>query len=858
MRPGSTRGSETAATGHTRSFLFLGICFHALSCLGMIAARGGDLVAQAVRDSGRPDQAPAVRFEGRVVDSQTRQALGDARVGFERGRPLGEYYARRGKFAVNLNTDQRGYFQFDAPNPGEYALVAEKRGYVPSPLVVVELELGKVAKRDVELDPMASLSGRVVDEANHPVEGARIGLMVDTAQAGPSLLRILKEESASGLTTNTNSQGEFQLFVPAEDTTVTLLARAPGYSRDVLGPLGVKAGQVRTGILWRLSRGLGAQGRIMDEAGAPVSGAAIVAWRGIVVESTPGFEGTEPRTTSGSDGSFNLQGLEKGTYSLTVSHAGHATQTVGPIEIQAVAANHIPDIVLPVGAEISGRIVDRAGSAVPGVKVSANWGEPTRKFETLSDSEGRFVLSGFVPGTHVDVLTEAPGRGYGEAVLVAPQAGVVLTVDIPGALRGYVEDADTKSPVREFRIWGVTTGPTQEKAFRSQDGSFDWTGFPPGRWSLFAKAPGYQKTALYGVVVRSGEPTEAVAFRLKRGIELAGRVLDDETGAGLPDVTVGYDDTIKPGEEDWYIRRLGVQTTDADGNFKFDALPAAKLEIIADSDIYGNARKTVRAGEEDFVEIRLRKGGSSSLSGHVVAPDGVTPVPRAEVSIGDLAGRYGMTTLADEAGAFSFDHLKAGRYQLASRANIGRTQPQEFVLQENQSLTGIILASEPRATIHGRVSGILPNERQTVTVIISQGHDFSAESQTNPDGTYLIAGVPPGKFQVLAETSSLRVISKSIDVPKGVEEMTLDFDFPLGARLHGRVTRAGQPVVLAGVTVSRLDSEFDSWVGQTDQDGMYGVDGLSEGDYVVKVNRTESRSVYISGDTIFDIELPTP
>ena len=54
-----------------------------------------------------------------------------------------------------------------------------------------------------------------------------------------------------------------------------------------------------------------------------------------------------------------------------------------------------------------------------------------------------------------------------------------------------------------------------------------------------------------------------------------------------------------------------------------------------------------------------------------------------------------------------------------------------------------------------------------------------------------------------------------------------------------------------------LDPQLVRGFGGTDQDGMYAIDGLSDGNYTVSLGGMGARrSVRISGDTILDIELP--
>lgn len=789
-------------------------------------------------------------LEGLVFDSQTHQPVTEAWVGLVRGRIPAGLSVRSLEVRASTVTDKRGRFRFDAIEPGVYTLVATKRGYVPVSFYVLGLEGGKVTRRDVPLDPLAKVSGRVVAHTDHAIKGARVGVVVGLLRPSAALNWLLTEDGMSALTTTTDSLGKFELFVPAEEGKVTLLAGALGYASSRVEALQIEAGREQKGLVVQLPPGLEVPGRVVDARGMPVSGATIVARRSEPGREGLGFEDIEPRATSGTDGSFLLKGLEKGTYALRVSHLTHATWTVSKIEIES-PTSQVPDIVLLPQAEIRGGVTDAAGQPVAGAIVSG--GRPGEESSTmvLSDGDGKFAVGQFSSGESVVLFAEAPGYVRGEEIVTAPQTDVVLVVRSHGVLRGRVEESDTKGPVREFRIW-VSPG-SEEKSFRSEDGTFEWQGLPPGRWTFVAQAPGYQEAELRAVEIRSGEPTEGVVFLLRGGVELAGRVVNDETGEVLPDVTVAYRDASVPEDSAWLRFTKNKQTTDVEGNFKFEGVPPVEVTVIAYSPLYAEARTSVIAGEEDFLEIRLRKG--ASLSGRVVASDGVTPLPGAQVSLENVARRIGNGIRADGAGFFSFDRLSAGRYELKAESNYGQTQPLNIVLRENERLAGLTLVIKPGATLRGKVSGMMLGELPIVNLVANGRGGFTAFVSTDADGVYSVHGVPAGVVQVMASTSSFRIVRKSIEVPEAVQELTLDIEFSPAARLYGQVTRAGRPVPFAEVSAVPADPQLVRASGRTDQDGRYAINGLSDGEYIVHLSGGERRSIRILGDTNLDIEL---
>jgi len=707
---------------------------------------------------------------------------------------------------------------------------------------------------------MAKVSGRVVDESNAPVNAARVAVVARPPVGEVSGRRLRSEVDTSELTTTTDARGDFQLLVPAGLGEVTLVARAPDYA-PARQELSIQAGQDRMGVLLRLPAGLEARGRVVEDSGAPIPGVVIVARYWGEGRDAPVLRRMDARSTSGSDGSFLLRGLEEGVHTIEVSDPEYAALTVPRVKIEANTANRIPELVLMAGTEIRGRVADAAGNPIDGAAVSGRT-VGARESETTAGSDGRFVLGGLLPGASVVVSATATGYGPTQREVTAPRSDVTLVVSRNGRLRGRVDDAETKNPITEFQMQvaagrSASSLPSEivhTRTFRSEDGRFEWEDLPPGTWSFSAQAPGYRRTELHGVEILPGEPTEELVFSLKTDVSLVGRVVDAATGLGVADAKVSYQDSTVPETPDWNFRlNMRSVTTDPDGNFKLEALWPGKVIIIVHSPGYADARKEVVAGEERFAEIKLGTGGS--VSGRVDAEDANIVTSEAWVELWDVGGQSGMSIRTDEAGAFSFYNLRAGRYRIRAETSHGQTRPREILLRENERLTGVLLVLEEGATIRGRVRGLAPGELQRLRVLALGPRDFMTSASTDPEGVFILRGVPAGGVRVSAMMRSGRSISKFIEVPEDIPELSLDIDFPSGSRLSGQVRQAGQPVAAAVVSASPVTAQFASGSAKTDQDGMYEIDGLSEADYMVSVAGRGSKSVHISGETVMDIEL---
>ncbi len=102
----------------------------------------------------------------------------------------------------------------------------------------------------------------------------------------------------------------------------------------------------------------------------------------------------------------------------------------------------------------------------------------------------------------------------------------------------------------------------------------------------------------------------------------------------------------------------------------------------------------------------------------------------------------------------------------------------------------------------------------------------------------------------MVQTSSFRILSRSIEISPETPDITVDFELPRESELRGKVTRSGQPVPFVGIALFPLDPQFVSWMGETGPDGTFNVDGLNTGSYVVRVGEDYAKPISIVGQSI--------
>jgi hypothetical protein len=318
--------------------------------------------------------------------------------------------------AQALTAANGSYALTNLPAPGSYEITFTATGYQPS--TIVETLTGGQARIEAAVQLSAGdgqVSGQVTD-GSKPLGGVTISTTV----------------AGNPVTTGTPTTGAVGAYVlpnlPTPGTYLITYSLAGYGSRTIVVDL--SAGQSQTGVNVAIQGGTGTvSGRVVDTAGNGVGGATIAVGGGASAASTTTL-------TSGSVGTFVLAGLPApGAYTLTVTMAGYAAQTV-PVTLSGAGAPPTVSITLPTSAgSLLGiaRLCDAQGdtcAAALGATVSATNGTQTFTTTTTasgtSNGPGGYTIGGLAPGTYAVTVTAA---GYGQLTALATiTAGAQTTV----------------------------------------------------------------------------------------------------------------------------------------------------------------------------------------------------------------------------------------------------------------------------------------------------------------------------------------------------------------------------------------------------------------------------------------------
>lgn len=374
-----------------------------------------------------------------------------------------------------------------------------------------------------------------------------------------------------------------------------------------------------------------------------------------------------------------------------------------------------------------------------------------------------------------------------------------------------------------------------------------------------AEANGYQRFVIGGLELVKGKTTAEVVLLLNRGHTVRGRIFDQASQAGIASATISFREA-STGRYDGNWRSRPLFKSSKDGTFVLNGVPPGSVTLAVDASDYAPRELDVVVGDDTApLEIGLANG--AVIAGRLTAADGVTPIQGYAGLFRIDQNLSGYSVPTPDTGEFSFRNIGPGRYRLTGQS-AGSSASREFEISNNDRIEGVVLALGVGRVIRGTITGLRPAELKLVSISWRRPGDIDlgpASAEANERGEYELRGVKPGRVQVIADVHMRRNLSRTIDVPANAD-VTLDLDFPRGARLSGRVTHAGKPVARVFLYPRPAKEGKVYYYGaSTSATGDYVLEDLTPGEYVVWVGDAyRSRPVQVAGDTVFDIDVPRP
>ena len=342
------------------------------------------------------------------------------------------------------------------------------------------------------------------------------------------------------------------------------------------------------------------------------------------------------------------------------------------------------DLVVPVGVDVEGVVVDADGYAVPGAGI---WlGQIDGRVVATADDEGRFRLRSVAQGAKIGARSphHAPSVLYSLWEAIARgDSPVELRITLPhlgGAVRGVVLDPMGQpvegAGVRVGRRGGNTikmedgtrgTAPTPVSVFTDKDGLFLSEGLALGFAQVHVLAEGFPVWP-GGVHVEEGR-TNFLEVRLVPGATVTGTAF---TEGGVP--AEGVSISIYKRNSYEVNRRVfpwPSARTDAEGSFELRFVPPGNQHFHADAPEQsglGSDSSTLALEPGDSKEWHAVLSTGLTITGKLVDGEG-NPIEGWSVNAvpSDQSLRY-KQALTDADGRFFFSSCASVPYKLEARA----------------------------------------------------------------------------------------------------------------------------------------------------------------------------------------------
>jgi hypothetical protein len=381
-----------------------------------------------------------------------------------------------------------------------------------------------------------------------------------------------------------------------------------------------------------------------------------------------------------------------------------------------------------------------------------------------------------------------------------------------GRITGIVTSDEAQArPLRRTRV--TLSGAALDMprtAITGDTGTFAFDGLPPGRFTVAAAKEGYVGMSFgatrpgrpgRGVPVAAGQSL-SLTLRLPRGAVITGTVTDIDgqpaQGIRVEVLTQRYVGGV--GERRYVSAGRGVITvTDDRGVYRIFGLPAGDYVV--------SAQPLTRQAGVPFAELRTLQRGQVSDRSVIMA---TVFYPGA----GDVTRAQRVTVRAGE-----------------ERAGID-----------------IALQYEPLATVSGTVQaaadGLLPSVWLTVPDDPT-GRDPARAVRPDPEGRFTFAGVPPGRFSVIALPNNrpgappAAIWSSAEIIVNGEDIANVSLSLERGLTIAGRVVFEGEraPASLIGLPINVPATTSSANLGRAlpplrlEADGTFRIDGVMPGVY---------------------------
>ena len=519
-----------------------------------------------------------------------------------------------------------------------------------------------------------------------------------------------------------------------------------------------------------------------------------------------------------------------------------------------------------------------AGTGLAGVNVTLlnENGQPASAYSYgTTDDFGYFFIKGVLPGTY-SIKYAMPENGqfisprtaekqWTSPAFVSESGSETHMATLFGVYTSTLSGRilyDGIGTDENFSVLLSLVGQRTRQAFQihaQPDGSYEFTGLKPDTYNMQVMLPDYlvfgetegspvaptaDSTATAAISFSMGEQKTNANILASLPVTVSGVVFyDDDMSASMDESEYGAEGRSLS------LWRNGEETasvdTDEEGRFVIEHLIPADYELrigMDENEVLVNVAGAMQQAESWTVSLSVRSDSSvtlpmmrySSISGQVWSLDGsMSGVNGLYVALQDESGVTVASTMTDETGAYEFNRLLPGNYNLTATLPMGhlfaRAQDTEnresyiqgnpdgspkpilFALPMGEELSGVDIGMGAMGEIGDRawldengngMQDVGEPYMPGIVVALYQHGEKIAETVTNEYGKYMISDVYPGEYEmrvtmhkelkatvhqtefplvasIMPEEKDTTVVVPSVIVPSGGRNLHCDLGFQL-------------------------------------------------------------------------------
>ncbi|MBM7553900.1 carboxypeptidase regulatory-like domain-containing protein [Thalassobacillus pellis] len=703
--------------------------------------------------------------------------------------------------------DAGGVYTVDQLKPGFYTLVFSANGY-SNITIGAEISPNGITVVDAELSRLAgALAGTVQNGSGGAISGGLVSVFQNNI-----------------LITTAVTDGDGNYFITGlAPGNYTVVISAEGFSTNT-SAAAIENGQI-TELNVVLEENPGTlSGSVFDSSSNPVAGASIT------VQLSSGSGIVIATTVTASDGSYTMEGLAPGNYSVVAS-ADNLQSAVQGVTIVSNLVSNLDFNLEPNPGSLAGQIVNvQTGTPITSANVEVRIIDTSGAIiaSVVTDQNGQYVVNQLAPGVYT-VIVSAENFQTGIATFQVNSnqttAGNMALSPSPGQIAGNVVTLGG-APIQGATVSVANSnGSLITTVLTDENGLFFVDGLAPDQYTLTVFAANFQNSQA-GAFVTAGQTTPVEVTLLPNPGSITG-VVDPV----VPNTIIQLRNANNV--------LIDSVTANADGTFRFNNL-APELYIVSASAPNFSTVQTgtlVEASQTSQVALTMT-ANPASVSGRVTDNDG-NPVPEATVQVLDLNGVLIATGFANAEGNYTIGNLPVGTFTVVANAPSFGQVITGIDLEPGEELANInfVLVPNP-GSINGQITNLTtgnPIEGATVTILDGISQLPVSVTTTTLFGNYTVSGLSPGPYIVTASRTGFGTGQLGAFV---LSDTTVTADIALtpnpGTITGTVVDTNGDPITDTRIQVGIYDENNILVVSLlANSDGTYTVPGLAPGGYFV-------------------------